>query len=347
METTIHPPLTCGTSPRAGVTVGGSCPNSVLRRRIVRIASIALLATVFGGPSCSIRRYAVNQVGNALAEGPSVYETDEDVELVGEALPFGLKLVESLLVQSPNHRGLLLTASSGFALYSYAYVDYRAEITEEADLERAGHLRDRARKLYLRGADYGFRGLELSYPGFRQQLFTQPRQAAQIVANRRNKQKDIEFLYWTAASLGLAISISRNDAAMLARLPEVEAMIERALELDEDWREGALHAFQVQLAAARPGEPDYDAIQRHYERALQLSQGKDASLYLAYAETVAVPKQNRAEFDALIAKALAVDVDADRNRRLLNALAHRRAEWLRERADELILTLEEKPGGVQ
>ena len=304
-----------------------------------------LLAVLLSAPSCSIRRYAVNQVGNALAEGPSVYETDDDVELVGEALPFGLKLVESLLVQSPNHRGLLLTACSGFVLYSYAYVDYRAEVTEEEDLERAARLRNRARKLYLRANNYCFRGLELSYPGIRQQVFSQPRGAVQLVTNKRNKQKDVEFLYWTAASLGLAISISRNDAALLARLPEVEALLDRALALDESWKEGALHAFEVQLAAAQPGEPDYEAISRHYQRALELSQGKDAGLYLAYAETVSVPKQNRAEFDSLIEKALAVDVDADPSRRLLNALAHRRAEWLRERAEDLILTPEKDSNG--
>jgi predicted anti-sigma-YlaC factor YlaD len=307
------------------------------------VVALALAA----GPACSIRRYAINQVGDALAEGPSVYETDEDVELVGEALPFGLKLVESLLAQSPNHRGLLLTASSGFALYSYAYVDSRGEMIEDENLDRARQLRDRARKLYLRAYDYGLRGLELSYPGIRQQVFGDPAGAVEQVVNKRAKQKHVELLYWTAASLGLAISISRNDAAMLARLPEVEAMIDRAIQLDEGWREGSLHAFKVQLAAATPGEPDYEAIRKHYERALALSQGKNASLYLAYAETVSVPRQNRAEFDALIEKALAVDVDVAADRRLLNALAHRRAEWLRERADELILTLEpESPGGV-
>jgi predicted anti-sigma-YlaC factor YlaD len=305
------------------------------------------LVALAAAPACSILRYAINQVGNALAEGPSVYETDEDVELVGEALPFGLKLIESLLVQSPDHRGLLLTACSGFVLYSYAYVEYPAEVIEDENLERAGQLRDRARKLYLRAYDYGVRGLELSYPGFRQQMFADAAGAVQLVTNKRAKQKDVDFLYWTAASLGLAISLSRNDAAMLARLPEVEAMLDRALELDEDWSDGALHAFKVQVAGARPGDPDYEAIKHHYQRALDLSQSKYAGLYVAYAETVSIPQQNRAEFDAMIQKALAVDVNADPNRRLLNALAHRRAEWLRARAEDLILTIEtESPGGV-
>ena len=109
-------------------------------------------------------------VGDALAAGDSVYETDDDLELVGAALPFGLKLTESLLAQSPNHRGLLLTACRGFVLYSYAFVDYAAAMAADEDLDRARELRARARRLYLRALQYGIRGLERSYPRHRRSV---------------------------------------------------------------------------------------------------------------------------------------------------------------------------------
>ena len=80
-------------------------------------------------------------VGNAMASGNSVYESDDDLELVGAALPFGLKFMEGLLAESPDHPGLLLTSCKGFVLYSYAYVDYDAQITEDQDLDRSGALR--------------------------------------------------------------------------------------------------------------------------------------------------------------------------------------------------------------
>jgi hypothetical protein len=86
--------------------------------------------------SCSLRTYAVNTVGNALASGNSVYESDADIELVGAALPFGLKLTESLLAESPKHDGLLLTACRGFTMYSYAYVAFDAERLSDEDLRR-------------------------------------------------------------------------------------------------------------------------------------------------------------------------------------------------------------------
>ena len=100
-----------------------------------------LIAAVIITSGCSVKTYAINMVGDVLASGNSVYETDDDLTLVGDALPFGLKLTESLLAQSPRHRGLLLTASRGFVRYSYAYVDHPASIAADEDLDRARKLR--------------------------------------------------------------------------------------------------------------------------------------------------------------------------------------------------------------
>ena len=316
-----------------------------MRTRIACLAGLAVLLT----SACSLKRYAINMVGDALATGNSVYETDEDIQFVGEALPFGMKLVESLLLESPNHRGLLITASRGFVLYSFAYVDYPAEVMADEDLDRAREMRTRARKLYLRALDYGLRGLDHSYPGFSEQLKTDPQGTAARVHNRKKQQQDLPFLYWTAASLGLAISSSRNDAAMLARLPEVEALLERALELDETWDEGAFHEFQVTLAGAKPTAPDRAVIEHHYQRALSLSEGKRAGPYVSYAEVVSVPDQNRAQFRSLLDKALAVDPDLHEDDRLVNLLAQRRAKWLLDRIDELFFEEEEaveEPGAT-
>ena len=298
--------------------------------------AIALAACLIGA-GCSLKKFAINKVGDALSTGPSVYETDEDIELVGSALPFGLKFIETLLAESPKHRGLLLTAGRGFVLYSFAYVDWEAEVAEDEDLDRARALRGRARRLYLRAFRYGVRGLEVSYPEFGARLASDPEAAVSVVDNRKKKRQDVPLLYWTAASLGLAISVSRNDAAMLARLPEVEALLNRAMELDESWDDGALHEFAIQLASTKPAAPDYDAMRRHYNSAVRLSGGKSASVHLGYAEAVSVPRQDRAEFTSLVNKALAVDPDEAPENRLVNLLAHRRAQRLLERIDDLIL----------
>ena len=299
---------------------------------------VSLLVPAFFG--CSLKKYAVNMVGDALASGQSVYENDDDVALVGEALPFGLKLVESLLEESPRHRGLLLAAARGFVLYSYSTVAWRAEVLEDENLDLARARRLRARKLYLRGLDFALRGLEISYPGFGRRLFTDPKSAVAAVTDRNKKQQDLPFLYWSAAALGLGISVSRNDAAMLARLPEVEAMLDHALSLNESWADGSLHEFAIQFASSKPGDVDYAALKRHYDRGIELSKHPGAGLHLAYAEAVWLPRQDKPRFRALLEKALDVDLDADPSKRLVNVLAQRRARRLLERVDDLILDLE-------
>src|SRR5206468_3366647 len=135
-------------------------------------------------PGCSVRRYAVNQIGNALASSGSAYESDEDLELVGQALPFGLKLIESLLEESPRHTGLLLAASSGFAQYGYVYVGQPADEAVDDNLERSNAMRQRARRLYLRARGYGLRGLERRYPGISSALETEPKSAVRRVQRR-------------------------------------------------------------------------------------------------------------------------------------------------------------------
>ncbi len=156
------------------------------------------------------------------------------------------------------------------------------------------------------------------------------------------KKEDIPALYWTAAALGLAISVSKNDAEMLARLPEVEAFLEHSLALDESWDAGALHEFQITLAGAKPGALDVQQIKKHFDRALQLSGGGHAGLYVAYAEVVSVKEQNRSEFRSLLERALAIDPAQYEEVQLLNLVAQRRARWLLGRIDELFLE-EETP----
>ena len=202
------------------------------------------------------------------------------------------------------------------------------------DFELEDRLRARARRLYLRGHQYGLRGLDAAHPGFSMKFSRNPREA---MANLT--PKDLQLMYWTAASLGLAISCSRDDVDMIGRIPQVEALIDRGLELDETWNAGAFHEFAIVLAAAKPGEIDYDSTARHYTRAVVLSKGASAAIHVTYAETVHVQKQQREEFRRTLELALAIMPDDDHtNLKLMNELAHRRAAWLLSRIDNLILS---------
>ena len=323
-----------GDRPRGMVPVSppSSKRDRLPRSRLGGAGRAVAAATAIGlmVPACSVKKFAVRQVGDALSSGTSVYETDPDIDLVGGALPFSLKFLESLLDVTPRHRGLLVSAAKGFALYSLAYVDMPGEILIEEDFQEGKALRERARRLYLRSLGYSMRALETAYPGIAGQF----EQAPEAAANRV-KAKHVDLLYWAGVALGLSISTDPTNPALVVRLGEVDAMIGRALELDESWDRGSLHEFLLRLEAAKPGAADKTRVESSFRRALELSGGQRAGLFVAYAESFAVPSQDRALFDELLDKALAMDADEFEQHRLLNHLAQRRARWLRSRTDDL------------
>jgi len=299
-----------------------------------------LMLVVLSG--CSIKRVAINKLGNALASGGSTFTSDDDPELVEAAIPFGLKTYESLLAESPKHTGLLLAAAQGFTEYSYAFVDSRIDEARAENLERADALRNRARRLYLRAYGYGMRGLEVHHAGFAAALDNDADSALKRVTRR-----DVPLLYWTAAARGLTISLSKTSPELIAELPLVETIIRRLVELDENFDAGALPEFLITLEAAHSGvkpEVQQKLMRQHFDRALELSKGKRAGTYVSFAENACVPAQDAAEFRALLEKALAVNPDADPGNRLANLVAQRRARWLLKHIDDLFLGIEPKQG---
>jgi len=294
----------------------------------------ALAALVVGSGGCSISRLAVDRVGDALSQGTSSFATDDDPELIADAAPFSLKLMESLLAKSPDHLGLLTATAAGFTQYAYGFVQTEAEKLDATDYVRAQETRIRARKLYLRARDYGLRGLGVSHPGFAELLRTDPERAV-----RQCRKADAGLLYWTAASWTAAISLAKDDPAMVSDLRKPQVMMDRALELDEAYGDGAIHSFMIAYSMARPDltEPAADVARKHYARALELAHGTLAGPHVTYAESVCVPLEDRACFDQALQAALAVDPDAAPEHRLENVLMQRRAAWMVTQADRWFL----------
>ncbi len=291
-----------------------------------------IFVLVLASSGCSVRKFAINKLGDSLANSGTTFAADNDPELVANAVPFSLKLIEGLLAESPRHRGLLFAASSGFTQYSYAFVQQEAEAAEDRDLARATAMRERACRLYKRARDYGLRGLEIRHPGFAAALAREPRDAVRAAG-----PADVPLLYWTAVAWGAAISLSKHDPALVADQPMVEALIDRALALDEAFERGAIHTFLITYESARPGGKGDPAARahKHFERAMELSGGQMAGPLVALAESVSVGRQDRAEFRALLGRALEIDADARPEWRLANLVMQRRARWLLSRTDEL------------
>jgi hypothetical protein len=200
----------------------------------------------------------------------------------------------------------------------------------------------RARHLYVRGRDYGLRGLEVKHPGFGRLVRENPRAAARTIT----KKSEVPLLYWTAASWGLAIANAKDNPDLIAEQPVVEALIDRALELDGGYDHGAIHGFLISYEPSRQGVAgDFaERCRKHFHQQVEMTAGQLASPYVALAEAVSVQKQDETEFEGLLNKALAIDPGARPEWRLNNIVTQRRARWLLERKSELFLAKNSEAG---
>jgi predicted anti-sigma-YlaC factor YlaD len=300
--------------------------------RLLRAALLMAMIAVAGG--CSIKKMAVNSVADMLSESGSTFSGDEEPELVRDAVPFALKLYESLLESVPEHEELLLATCSAFTQYAYAFVQADAELIENEDFEAAEAMKIRARKLYVRGRDYCLRALEHEQEGVTRGLMQAPAEALDWA-----DADDVPLLYWTGAAWGSAIALGQDQPALVADVPAVKTLMQRALALDGTWSNGAIHAALISLEAlpeTMGGSPE--RARQHFERAVELSEGLDPGPYVTLAASVSVPAQNRAEFEKLLETALAIDPEANPDNRLAAIIAQRRARHLLSRADELFFS---------
>lgn len=302
-----------------------------MKRSAVFSAFVAAAALPLAG--CSVRGAATGALADALAGGGNAYGSDDDPELVRDAVPFGLKTMESLLEEQPRHAGLLRALCAGFTQYAYAFVQQgadEAELSGRSAEARAG--RERARRLYLRARDYGLRGLEVRAPGLSRTLRAMRDLGAGLASVK--KKEDVPLLYWTAAAWALAVTNGKEDMSLVAELPAPEALMRRALELDESWNEGAIHEFYVSFESARPGG-SVAAAKTHLDRAIALSQGRRLGVLVAWAEGPMVQAQDRDAFVAALRAVTGADAGASPPDRLANVIAQRRARVLLAHADDL------------
>jgi predicted anti-sigma-YlaC factor YlaD len=293
----------------------------------LRLAKFSPLLA-FALAACSPKTYALRQVADAVSstgEG-SALARDDDPDLVRDAVPFALKMMESLADRLPDHLQLRLGLARGFTQYGYAFVQQDAD--ESNDPVRARDLRDRAARLYLRARAYGLEGLHIARGVTEDQL--RAKEPARTQALARVSREDVPLLYWTMASWGAAISQRKTDLELVGDVPSVAAMLDRAMALDEAYDLGALHEFAITFDPARPEGTTPEKQRAHFARARELQKGKKISALVTYAEAVAGPSQDRKQFEALLHEALRFDVDAPqaRNERLENKISQRRARFL-------------------
>ena len=254
------------------------------------LAPLSLAVALTGAGGCGlVKPMLLKSVANTLSGPGGVVTSHNDPETVRGALDFALITNESLLASIPNHVPLLIATCSQYTQYAFGFIQPDAEALQFDDFEKSQVISARALRLALRGRDFCWRALEVRFKGITPRLKTDP-----DAALREAKRDDVPLLYWSAASLGAAISLGGiNHPELVIDWPIVRALAERALALDDTWNRGALHELMITVESQ--GEAlggSEERARKHFARAVEIQQGLSPGPYVALA--MGVVKANQA-----------------------------------------------------
>jgi hypothetical protein len=281
-------------------------------------------------------KLAANQTRAILVQAVPSYDRESDLEFAEQTSLSNLKMMEGLLEVTPHDKELLLLTSSSFTRYTFGFIEEKIEIADAAyDFEAKERLVRRAVDFYGRGKAYALRLMAEYRKGFPGSLDKDLASLSEEL--KQCRREHVPALFWTAFSWGSIINLQQSEPARLAELGKVELMMERILELDENFFFGGPHLFFGTYYGTRSemlgGDPT--KAKKHLERAIELTQGKFLMSRFMLAKGYAVQTQNRELFESTLDEILSSSPDLYPEQRLANELAKRRAAHLRARVDDL------------
>lgn len=278
----------------------------VPRHRILIASVLALAVAGCGG--------IVTRTSEGLTRG---ILSHDDPETVRSGMPAFLLVMDGLIEAAPDDASRLAGGATLYTAYAATFVD---------DAPRRKRLAARALAYAERSACAEAKAL----CGLRVAPFDQ---AAATVAAFGSDAKDATPLFTLAQSWLGWIKANSDDFVAVAELPRAQMLLERVLVLAPD--DADAHLYMGILETVRPpalgGRPEEG--RKHFERAIDLGQGRDLAAKVAFAESYARLMFDRELHDRLLNEVIAAPAEAP-GRTLQNVMAQDRARVLLAGADD-------------
>ncbi|MBN2365174.1 MAG: hypothetical protein EH225_03650, partial [Calditrichaeota bacterium] len=220
----------------------------------------------------------------------------------------------------PKNRDIIILLAQGYGSYSLGFVEDQSP--------------GRAKVFYLRAREYGFKALKMT-EAFRDSI----PQREEPFMNRlqKIKEEDVPALFWTGFAWGGWINLSKDDPQAIFDLNKVKAIMNRVIELDEDFFYGAAHLFFGSIFGSLPrmlgGSPD--KAKEHFDRCLELSHNRLMLAYVYLAKYYAHPMLDDGLFDKYLKIVLEAPDDVLPENKLITAIAKDKAQKLIIKKEEL------------
>ncbi len=277
------------------------------------LLSLLLLSAV---SACTTQIVSNAKIEFAEDLSATILEFD-DPETIKKGVPAYLILVSSMVKGDPENPALLESAAQLYGAYASGFTDSEAS----------------KRALSNRAFKYASRAMCL-----RNDLFCDTEQLSYFEYEKRLSAIDkpqAGYLFIFASSWASYIEANSTDWNAIAELPKVKASIQRVLQLDETTGNGNAHLYMAVLESLLPpalgGKPEL--AKKHFERAIEISEGENLMAKVLYAEKYARLLFDRELHDELLQQVMDADI-GENDQTLINTLAKQKAAQLLLDADE-------------
>lgn len=285
----------------------------------------ALCALMLSTTGC-ISKLVLNGQVSATRNASAAIDTLHDYE-VARAVAFnGIGQFEGMHYLAPENTDALFMLVKGWTGATFGWTEDEAEQAEDDEgLEGATylHLKQRAIAGYDRGARYGIELLEQYYPGF-EAAKKNDESIRAYLTQFTDPEEHAPALFWTGYAWISKTNMAKDDPAMVAELYIGVAMLERAVALDDKIMHGSAHTI-LGSYHARSAMAELDEAKKHFDRAIQISDGKLLLAKVQYAAKYHCTKGNKDEYIKLLTQVMEAE-DPFPAQRLQNVIAKRRAQ---------------------
>lgn len=303
------------------------------RFRLFAIIGIAFLPFF----SCTPKKMASNITSQIMLGGSPSFEMEPDIEIAETTGLTMIKMIEAMQYDNPNNKTYKLLLARSYANYSFGFLEWNMLRYQDNDSEKYQLNMDRAKRFYENGKRLG---LEiLSGNGAFKAALTQDMTKFGKALKGFGKS-DVPALFWTAFNWGSLINLSKDSPQAIAMFPKVEAIMQRALELDEHFFYDGPNLFFAVSYGSRPtmfgGNPEKS--KQFFEKAITSYGRKFLMALVLQAQVYAVQTQDQSLYDTLLIEAAGANAAALPEQRLANEMAKKRAAWLLANKSKFFIT---------
>jgi len=284
--------------------------NQLFRQLLSQILFIYCIIQL---SACSIAQLTVKASMPMVEGGMTALNRETDLVLAEAAMPSNIELMEGMIINAPDNEALRNYAAQAYYGYAYGFV-------EDANPARAA-------KLYRRGLNHALYNLEKS--DLSKKIIFGRLDILQTKLDSLDKD-DITALFWAASNWAKWIDHNRNKPEAIADLPRAVMLMQRVMDLDENYFMAGPHLFFGVYYGSRSPMlgGNVELAESHFEKARLYNNNKLFIVDLLQAQFLDRQKLDQKKFHQRLTRIINSQPEANSDTALLNSIAKQKAELM-------------------